>query len=134
MYELHRGSCLCGAVTYHVSGALKAVTHCHCSQCRKGHGAAFASYASAPRSTLSIDQGTHVLKTFHSSEGVARQFCGECGSSLFWSDSKGDFSDWISVAIGTLNTPLLIKKHKHVHVDSKASWYPIDEPLTVYQG
>jgi hypothetical protein len=134
MDELHRGSCLCGAVAYHVSGALKAVTHCHCSQCRKGHAAAFASYASAPRSALSIDKGAHVLKTFHSSEGVARQFCSECGSSLFWCNTKGDFSDWISVAIGTLDTPFLIKKQKHVHVESKASWHDIKEPSMVHQG
>lgn len=43
-----QGSCLCGAVTYLVSTPLKAITHCHCKKCQKSHGAAFATYASAP--------------------------------------------------------------------------------------
>ena len=127
MDVLHQGSCLCGAVKYQVTAALKAVTHCHCSQCRKGHGAAFATYASAPRSAITIITGGETLKTFNSSEGVARQFCGDCGSSLFWSDCKGEHSDWMSVAIGTLDTPFLSEKQKHVCVASKAPWYAIED-------
>lgn len=127
MDGVHQGSCLCGAVKYLVAAELKAVTHCHCSKCRKGHGAAFATYASAPRSAVTVITGVETLKTYHSSEGIARQFCGDCGSSLFWSDSKGAFSQWMSVAIGTLDTPFLSKKQKHVRVDSKATWYAIED-------
>jgi hypothetical protein len=127
MDALHQGSCLCGAVKYRVAAELKAVTHCHCSQCRKSHGAAFATYASAPRSAITIIAGLETLKTYHSSEGVARQFCGDCGASLFWSDSKGEYSDWMSVAIGTLDTPFLSEKQKHVCVASKAPWYAIED-------
>ncbi|URM26846.1 GFA family protein [Pseudomonas frederiksbergensis] len=124
----HQGTCLCGAVKYQVSTELKAVTHCHCSQCRKGHGAAFATYASVPRSAVSIMASAETLKGYQSSEGVTRQFCSNCGSSLFWSDSKGSFPDWISVATGTLDTPFLAEKQKHACVSSKASWYEIQEP------
>jgi hypothetical protein len=127
MDALHQGSCLCGAVKYRVAAELKAVTHCHCSQCRKSHGAAFATYASALRSAITIIAGVETLKIFNSSEGVARQFCSDCGSSLFWSDSKGEYSDWMSVAIGTLDTPLLSEKQKHVCVASKAPWYAIGD-------
>ncbi|MDI3271735.1 GFA family protein [Pseudomonas sp. MDT1-16] len=127
MDGLHQGSCLCGAVKYRVAAELKAVTHCHCSKCRKGHGAAFATYASALRSAITVISGVETLKTYHSSEGVARQFCSDCGSSLFWSDSKGAFSEWMSVAIGTLDTPFLSEKQKHVCVDSKAPWYAIED-------
>ena len=125
MDELHQGSCLCGAVKYCVSGELKAVTHCHCSQCRKSHGAAFATYGSAPASALSIVTGAETLKGYSSSEGVLRQFCSNCGSSLFWSDSKSSFSRWISIALGTLDTPFTVRKQKHSCVGSKASWYEI---------
>lgn len=38
----HRGGWLCGATGYVVDGEFARVTHCHCSTCRKGHGAAFA--------------------------------------------------------------------------------------------
>lgn len=99
MDGLHQGSCLCGTVKYRVA---------------------------APRSAITVIAG-ETLKTYHSSEGFARQFCGDCGSSLFWSDSKGAFSEWMSVAIATLDTPFLSEKQKHVCVDSKAPWYAIED-------
>jgi len=127
MDEFHQGSCLCGAVKYGVSSELKAVTHCHCSQCRKSHGAAFATYASAPASALSIMTGTDSLMAYQSSKGVTRQFCCRCGSSLFWTDSTGAFSEWVSIALGSLDTPLRTRKQKHVCVGSKADWYEIND-------
>ncbi len=32
------GSCLCGGVTFEMRGPLKAITACHCTQCRKQTG------------------------------------------------------------------------------------------------
>ncbi|MGO1081292.1 GFA family protein [Inquilinus sp. CA228] len=39
------GGCLCGAVRYRVTGPLRPVVACHCSQCRRtsGHVAAFTA-------------------------------------------------------------------------------------------
>lgn len=127
MDALHQGSCLCGSVKYCVSTELKAVTHCHCRKCQKGHGAAFATYASAPESAVSILTGAETLKGYESSAGVMRQFCSNCGSSLFWSDANGAFSQWISIAIGTLDSPFMPKKQRHGCVSSKASWYEIED-------
>lgn len=123
MTEAYQGSCLCAAVSYQLLTSPKAVSHCHCSQCRKSHGAAFASYGSIPRSKLRILRGAASIKTFASSPTVVREFCAECGSSLFWSRSQGEFAGWISIALGTLDTPFLPKKQKHVHIDSGAPWY-----------
>ncbi|WP_336335993.1 GFA family protein [Pseudomonas putida] len=123
MTEAYQGSCLCAAVSYELLAAPKAVSHCHCSQCRKGHGAAFASYGSVPRSMLRILRGSTDIKTYASSQTVSREFCAQCGSTLFWSRSQGEFANWISIALGTLDTPFLPQRQKHVHVDSAAPWY-----------
>ncbi|MBT9317995.1 GFA family protein [Leptothoe spongobia] len=40
-----KGGCLCGKVRYEVTGRLFDVSHCHCSMCRRQHGAAFSTYA-----------------------------------------------------------------------------------------
>ena len=101
MTEVYQGSCLCTAISYELLTTPKAVSHCHCSQCRKGHGAAFASYGSA----LRILNGAGHITTYSSSESVLREFCAQCGSTLFWSRSQGEFSDWVSIALGTLDTP-----------------------------
>ena len=37
------GACLCGAVRYEIDGSLPRLIHCHCSTCRKHHGAPFAT-------------------------------------------------------------------------------------------
>nr|WP_319528697.1 GFA family protein [Pseudomonas laurentiana] len=127
MTHIFSGSCLCGAVAYRVSSRPKAVSHCHCSQCRKAHGAAFASYGSVPRSDLHIIKGRESLNTYQSSATVARQFCCQCGSSLFWSTSEGDFSGWISIALGCLDTPFTPGHQKHLHLGAKATWYEIQD-------
>ncbi len=43
--------------------SVEQMTHCHCSQCRKVHGAAFASYGSVPRSDLRILRGANSIST-----------------------------------------------------------------------
>lgn len=128
MIEYFQGSCLCGAVKYELRSRPKALSHCHCSQCRKGHGAAFASYGSVLRSDLRLVQGADDLKPYSSSAAVLRQFCAHCGSSLFWSKNQGEYADWISIALGTLDTAFATEKQRHIQVKSKAPWYEIHDP------
>ncbi len=122
MQALHHGSCLCGAIRYQLFNEPQALSHCHCTQCQKAHGAAFASYASVPRTALSIVSGLESLKGYQSSPGVTRQFCAHCGSSLFWHDAGGQFADWISLAVATLDTPWAPGKSRHVWLDSRPAW------------
>ena len=49
--DMHRGSCLCGAVSFEVAGALPGPDACHCAQCRKHSGHYFAS-TDVPRAAL----------------------------------------------------------------------------------
>jgi hypothetical protein len=46
---------------------------------------------------------------------------------LFWARSDGEFADWISVALATLDTPFTPQKQKHVHVASKVAWCELSE-------
>jgi hypothetical protein len=41
---MNQGRCLCGRVRYEIPGEIYSVVHCHCSMCRKHHGAAFATW------------------------------------------------------------------------------------------
>ena len=40
---VHLGGCLCGQIRYQLSGPLADIQLCHCSQCRKAQGSAFAA-------------------------------------------------------------------------------------------
>ena len=121
---MHRGSCLCGAVTFEVAGPLPGPDACHCTQCRKSSGHIFVS-TDVPRSTLTV-HGADKVTWYRSSEKVRRGFCSTCGSSLFW-DPLG--RDWIGVAMGAFDKPTDTKLHIHVHVADKGDYYEITDEL-----
>ena len=79
---MHKGSCLCGAVTFEVAGDLPAPDACHCSMCRKQSGHFWAS-TDVAREALTL-HGEDKLTWFQASEKVRRGFCSVCGSFLFW--------------------------------------------------
>ncbi|AYC33659.1 GFA family protein [Pseudomonas cavernae] len=125
---MHSGSCLCGEVKYRLDAPIKSVTHCHCSMCRKAHGAAFGSYGNVRRQDFHFTQGQDSVAEYHSSPGVTRTFCKHCGSTLQWF-SELPHPDWLSVALGTLDTPLGTIPQKHIFSESKADWYAIADGL-----
>lgn len=122
MPETYLGSCLCARVRYKLLTPPKAVSHCHCGQCRKSHGAAFASYGAVPRGDLLVTDGELYISSYASSESVLRQFCQHCGSSLFWYQKAGDHTDWICITLGTLDSPFRPLKQKHLHLESQPVW------------
>src|SRR5260370_35118357 len=77
-----RGSCLCGGVKYEITGPLMRSGHCHCSNCRKAHGAAFRSRARVRVEDFKWVQGEELVKYFESSPGFHRGFCSVCGSPI----------------------------------------------------
>ncbi len=122
-----RGSCLCGSVRYEISGALGPMTHCHCSQCRKAHGAAFGTYARITTSHFTFTAGTQAIASYRSSPDVRRTFCRNCGATLqFVRESRPDIF-WL--AIGTLDDDPAVPPGHHIFVNSKAPWFEITDDL-----
>src|SRR5919198_3537468 len=74
------GRCLCGEVAWEAPGPLEFMSHCHCSRCRKSHGAAFATYCMAAVETLRLTRGEDAIVRYESSPGMRRPFCRRCGS------------------------------------------------------
>lgn len=73
-----RGSCLCGGVRYEISGPLRGVLNCHCSMCRKAHGAAFRTRASVQAADFRWVLGEDLVTYYESSPGNHRGFCRSC--------------------------------------------------------
>ena len=70
-----RGQCLCGAVTYVVTGPLRDVVNCHCHRCRRWTGHHMAASAAAV-DDLQVE-GRESLGWFHPDEHAAYGFCRE---------------------------------------------------------
>lgn len=128
MAKTYVGGCLCGGVRYVATSIHPNMAHCHCSMCRKFHGAVFATFASVPEADFTWVQGEALLSTYHAPNGTKRQFCSHCGSSLTFAPSHK--TGFVEVALGTLETPLdEVLPDAHIYVDSKANWSVICDGL-----
>jgi hypothetical protein len=121
---IYRGGCLCAGVKYEVTAEIEAISHCHCSMCRKAHGAAFGTYASVRLKDHAFTEGASLIRQYESSSDVTRSFCSVCGSPLAWY-SAGEFADWIAFPLATLDTLCTPRTQKHIHTASKAPWHII---------
>jgi len=77
------GRCLCGQITFTIKSAPASWQICHCHECQRAQGSAFACNAPVSEADVCFDTGEHMLKRYESSPGKVRAFCQECGSPVF---------------------------------------------------
>src|SRR5258706_1322672 len=133
------GSCLCGGVKFQTPGPLSHLLNCHCSKCRKQHGAAFRSRARVRPEDFRWLQGEELVSYFESSPGFHRGFCSRCGSPIVnraapnyaYASVRG--SD-LGVPLGILDDHPRVRPEQHIFVGSKAPWFEITDDLPQYEG
>ncbi|MFZ1816159.1 MAG: GFA family protein [Rhizobiaceae bacterium] len=126
---IHKGSCLCGAVSFTVNGSLRPLSYCHCTQCRKQTGHFYAATA-ADDEEIRLNGEANV--TWYQSSATARRgFCSRCGSALFW---KHDRSKQTSILAGSLDKPTGLKADRHIFCADKGDYYTIDDGLPVHEA
>ena len=123
------GQCLCGCVSWEVEGELADMTHCHCSMCRKAHGAPFATYAFCSSSNFHMTTGADCVSTYRSSPGSDRYFCKCCGSVVPGELTEGR----IEIPVGLIDGDPEIRAHAHIFATSRAPWYTITDDLPQYE-
>jgi hypothetical protein len=123
------GSCLCGSLRYEVAGSFQSLTHCHCSMCRKHHGAPFASTLEAAASNFRWISGEGSLSSYASSVGRVRSFCEVCGSV-----GPTPVGDRVLLPAGNSSGEVGAPSGVHVFVGSKAPWHVIADSLPQYDG
>jgi len=126
-----KGKCECGKVAYEVDSEITDLSHCHCSQCRRLHGAAFATFAGVARDKFHYLSGQSALRVYASSKTSDRVSCSECGSQLLV-DYKPE-PDFLYIAMGTVEGNPVCPAAYHQFVGSKAPWYEICDDLAQYE-
>ena len=124
------GRCECGKVQYEVDDEITDFSHCHCSQCRRLHGAAFASFGGVKRSKFKYITGETDLRSYASSETSDRLFCGNCGSNILVEVESEP--DELYLSMGTVDGDPKCPPGYHAFVGSKAPWYEICDDLPAY--
>ena len=129
---MYTGGCLCGAVRYKINGPIRDIVCCHCSQCRKAQGSAFATNGIVDSDDFELLAGTDLLTGYESTPGQTKYFCRTCGSPIM---SRADSSpDQVRVRIGTIDTDIVERPVAHIFVTSKANWEDIGGDLPQYEG
>lgn len=124
-----KGSCACGGVQYELTDRFLVANHCHCSTCRKVHGAAFGTFGHAKAEAFRWLQGEELLTGYRSSEGNVRNFCRVCGSNL---PSVFPEMNYVRVPLATLDDDSQTQPACHLYVKSKVPWFEIKDNLTQY--
>jgi hypothetical protein len=127
---------------YEITGPLLDPGNCHCTMCRKQHGAAFRSRARVQVTDFHWLQGEDLLRFYESSPGTRRGFCSVCGSPMVNRVSthsvSGGFNpagvtEMIGIQLSSLDNDPKVSPQFHVFVAFKAPWFTITDNLPQYQ-
>lgn len=127
----YHGQCLCGKIHYDVDQIEPRMGHCHCTMCRKFHGAAFATLGEARIENFRWTVGERYLKTYTAPNGTQRLFCEYCGSSMVFKPSN-DGGEMVEFSLGTLDCEIEELPDAHIFTDYRANWYDITDHLPQY--
>ena len=118
------GGCLCGAIRYRCAARLCDVHYCHCRLCQKAFGNVFAVFGSLPFAALIFTRGGP--QPYRSTPYAERGFCQACGTPLTFRYLR---SDWIAVAIGSLDRPEAVQPEMHWGIESQVPWLSMHDGL-----
>lgn len=125
-----KGGCLCGAVRFEAGLPSKWCSHCHCSMCRKAHGAGYVTWVGFESEKFILTTGDHHLRWYESSSGARRGFCGTCGSTMLFEAER--WSGETHVALASIDDPIDRKPRANSFFDAHVDWMPIDDALEVF--
>lgn len=120
--DRYHGSCLCGECVFEVTGKLRNIIACHCTQCRKQTGHYLAA-TSARLVDFKMQRG-EPLRWYRASQTARRGFCANCGSTLFW---QADGRDEISIAAGSLDGPTGLTIEGHIFCADRGDYYSVPD-------
>ena len=121
------GSCHCGTVKYEVPGKLLRFVNCHCDDCRKFSGSAFASIVVADAAGFRITAGADQVAEYASSPGKRRCFCRKCGTHMFaFGENRPGM---VILRPGTLDADPGLRPDLHLWTRAKAPWHEILDDL-----
>lgn len=121
MSDKIKGSCLCGKVTYSVNKDFSEFYFCHCKQCQRITGSAFAANLLTAPQNIQWHSGEQYLKRFEYPErNFTKVFCTACGSGLPFVNQSGKA---LIIPAGSLDKDLEVKVDHNIFWAERAHWY-----------
>lgn len=129
---MYQGGCLCGAIRFEISGGIRNIVHCHCSQCRKAQGSAFATNGIVHIGDFRLVSGEDALQGYECTPGKTRFFCKTCGSPIM--SRRSADPEHLRIRLGTVESEIEERPAAHIFVTSRANWEEITGDLPQYEG
>jgi hypothetical protein len=115
------GGCMCGAIRYECSADPLLALNCHCRDCQRSTGSAFASVLAVPKDALKITgEPKYYDVKADSGNMISRGFCPECGSPLFTKLSAR--ADMMGIKAASLDDPSWHKPAMDIYTSSAQPW------------
>jgi hypothetical protein len=129
MTERFEGGCSCGAVRYTLASRPMFTHCCHCLDCQKQTGGAFALNALIETSRIDITAGADQIQIIDmpspSGRGHEIHRCAKCEVALWSNYGRRAYLRFLRVS--TLDTPHAIEPDAHIFTRSKVPWVQIPE-------
>ncbi len=126
------GGCLCGGVRFTVELPSIWCAHCHCTLCRRAHGAGYVTWVGVKEERFHLDRGEELLAWYGSSGEAKRGFCTRCGSSMFFRSSR--WPGEVHITLANFDGPIDRKPEAHAFHDTHVNWMPLDDALKIYRA
>lgn len=115
------GGCSCGAVRYQVRGAPVRMLNCHCRDCQRASGSAFAAIFVVPKSQFEISGDLRYHAAVGSSgKRIERGFCPVCGSQVAIRLERAP--DIVALQAASLDDPSAHRPTFDIYTDSAQPW------------
>jgi len=118
-------SCRCGQLKATVTCDPVRLSVCHCLNCKKRSGSAFAVQARWPADQVRIEgQSKGFVLTSDSGNRATFHFCPECGSDVHY-EINGKFDGLIAIPLGAFDDPYFSSPKFSVWEERKNAWVDI---------
>jgi len=121
------GSCFCGVVRFSVRPPTTFCGHCHCTMCRRNHGAGYVTWFAVSHTQFTLDHGEEDLARYRSSDHGTRSFCRRCGSSLFCESTN--HPEIIDIVLANMHEGIDRAPSCHIYFDDRVDWVAVEDGL-----
>lgn len=129
--NIHQASCSCGQLTLRAGGEPVRVSICHCRDCQRRSGSAFAVQARFPAGKVTVEgQSTPYVRAGDKRRIACFFFCPACGTTVFFRLDADP--DHVAVALGTLDDPARLPPTVSVFGERQHHWLGLSADIEQY--
>ena len=119
----HPASCRCGQLTAVATGTPTRISVCHCLDCQKRSGSAFAAQVRFPASQVTLTGNASTFTATGDNGAAHFHFCPDCGSTVTYTNDS--LPGVIAIALGAFDDPYFVTPTVSVWEQRQHEWLEI---------